>query len=152
MQRKPNEKSCGAVVFRQSRGIRRYLLIRSAVSGAWGFPKGHMEAGESEADTAVREIREEVGLTVGFVPDFRASITYPLPSGAMKEAVYFLAEAFPGEVCPQSAEVQSAIWLPAAQVLELLAFENLRSVFNAALSFLRLEDAESRRIETALAN
>ncbi|MBQ2154409.1 MAG: NUDIX domain-containing protein [Oscillospiraceae bacterium] len=141
MNRTSDEKSCGAVIFRQTRGVRRFLLIQSAYSGAWGFPKGHMEAGESEGDTAVREIREEVGLTVGFLPDFRVSISYPLPTGAMKEVVYFLAEAADAEAHLQRAEVRSAVWLPAEQVLELLSFDNLRAVFRAALLYLRADGA-----------
>ena len=131
MNRTSDEKSCGAVIFRQTRGVRRFLLIQSAYSGAWGFPKGHMEAGESEGDTAVRD----------FLPDFRVSISYPLPTGAMKEVVYFLAEAADAEAHLQRAEVRSAVWLPAEQVLELLSFDNLRTVFRAALLYLRADGA-----------
>ena len=49
------EKSCGAVVIRTGGEGRRYLLTRSK-KGVWGFPKGHMEAGETEHETALREI------------------------------------------------------------------------------------------------
>ena len=142
MNRIPYEKSCGAVIFRQSRGVRRFLLIRSAVNGAWGFPKGHMEGRETETETAIREIREEVGLSVVLLPDFRAAISYSLPSGSQKEVVYFLAEAVAPEVRLQQTKVSSAVWLPAEQVPELLSFENLRTVFRAAVRFLRLGDSE----------
>ena len=42
-----HEKSCGAVVFTRSRGDLRYVLIQQK-KGLWGFPKGHVEAGETE--------------------------------------------------------------------------------------------------------
>ena len=61
------EKSCGAVIWRSLGGKREYLIIlnkKSPASGHWGFPKGHIEADESEADTARREILEEVGLKI----------------------------------------------------------------------------------------
>ena len=57
------EKSCGAVVFRKYHGNIELLLIKHVVGGHWSFPKGHVEAGESERQTALREVREETGLT-----------------------------------------------------------------------------------------
>lgn len=54
-------KSCGFVVYTDVFGERRYLVIES-VNGDVGFPKGHAEAGESELETAIRELREEVGI------------------------------------------------------------------------------------------
>ena len=56
------EKSCGAVVFTREGGEVRYVIIQS-LEGYYGFPKGHMEGSETEQETALREIREEVGLT-----------------------------------------------------------------------------------------
>ena len=54
-------KSCGFVVYTDVLGERRYLVIES-VNGDVGFPKGHVEAGESELETAIRELSEEVGI------------------------------------------------------------------------------------------
>ena len=55
------EKSCGALVVRQEeQGNRMYILmIRHRPGGYRSFPKGHVEAGETERQTAVREVREE---------------------------------------------------------------------------------------------
>ena len=56
------EFSAGAVIFREEKGRILFLLIYSARNRVWGFPKGHVEAGESEKDAAKREIKEETGL------------------------------------------------------------------------------------------
>ena len=64
------EKSCGAVVFTRVDGDIKYVIIQS-LAGYYGFPKGHMEAGESEKQTALREVYEETGLTVHILDDFR---------------------------------------------------------------------------------
>ena len=62
------EKSCGAVVCCQKDNDIKYLLVCEH-GGYWVFPKGHMEAGESEHETAMREVKEETGLDVTFVDD-----------------------------------------------------------------------------------
>ena len=67
------EKSCGALVVRQEeQGNRMYILmIRHRPGGYRSFPKGHVEAGETERQTAVREVREETAAEIKIIPDFR---------------------------------------------------------------------------------
>ena len=57
------EKSCGVLVLRQQEDELYVVLLRHRFGGHWSFPKGHVEAGESERQTALREVREETGLT-----------------------------------------------------------------------------------------
>ena len=56
-----DETSAGGVVFRVEEGRPLYLLIRDSYQN-WGFPKGHLEAGERPEDAALREVSEETGL------------------------------------------------------------------------------------------
>ena len=53
------ERSCGAVVYRMINDEVRYLLIKNRRSTHWGFPKGHIEKGETHEQTAMREVLEE---------------------------------------------------------------------------------------------
>ena len=62
------EKSCGAVIYTESRG-RRIYLIELMQKGHCSICKGHVEEDESEHQTAEREIFEETGLSVKFVAD-----------------------------------------------------------------------------------
>jgi bis(5'-nucleosidyl)-tetraphosphatase len=66
------EKSAGAVVFYRDAQV-EYLLLRA---NHWEFPKGLVDANESEQDTAVREVREETGLEIKLLPNFRETIQY----------------------------------------------------------------------------
>ena len=58
------EKSCGAIVYRRYHGNIQILLIKHINSGHWSFPKGHVEFGETEPETAIREIMEETNIDV----------------------------------------------------------------------------------------
>ena len=57
-------KSCGFIAYKQIEGRNYYLIIKS-LNGDVGFPKGHMEIGESELETAIRELKEETGIDTG---------------------------------------------------------------------------------------
>ena len=85
------EKSCGAVVFTREGDVIKYVLVQQK-EGFYGFPKGHMERGETEYMTAVREVYEETAVQIRIDIDFRETVRYhPLP-GISKEVVYFLTE------------------------------------------------------------
>lgn len=53
-------KKCGIIV--SDSHLRQVLLVKGKKSQKWGFPKGHMEEGESEEETALRELSEETGI------------------------------------------------------------------------------------------
>lgn len=88
-----HEKSCGAIVYRKFHGNTEILLIKHINSGHWSFPKGHVEAGETEVQTAHREILEETSIDVIIDPTFRETVTYSPKKDTIKVVVYFLAES-----------------------------------------------------------
>ena len=130
-------KSCGFVVYRQVDGQNHYLVIKSK-NGDVGFPKGHMECGESEIDTAIRELKEETGVCVDVVAGFRRQIEYPLKNepNAIKQAVYFLGEYSHGNVVCQETEVEEAGFMPIGKALDLLTFEETKAILKDAERFV----------------
>ncbi len=131
------EYSCGAVVFTRQGGGIRYVVIRS-LEGACGFPKGHMEPGETETQTALREIREEVGLDVRLVPGFRRVTEYPLRKkpGVMKRVTYFLAEYENQPIRPQPEELADAALMDYEEAMKSFRFEANKVVLQEARAFL----------------
>lgn len=131
------EKSCGAVVFTRVNGEIRYVLAQN-LEGYYGFPKGHMEAGETETETSLREIREEVGLRPRLIEGFRAETEHPLPKkpGVMKQIVYFLAEYEDQEIIFQKEELLSAPLVSYEQAMELFVFDNNRRILTEAHAYL----------------
>lgn len=125
------EKSAGAIVFLASEPV-EFLLLRSK---HWGFPKGLIEAKESEQEGAVREVHEETGLTVALVSDFRESVDYfyRRQDGTLvkKQVVYFLGKA-KTRAFKISWEHQEAQWVTLEQAMEILEYENARALLQKA--------------------
>ncbi len=134
------EKSCGAVVFTRTPDGLKYVIIRS-LSGFYGLPKGHVEAGESEEQTALREVREETGLAVRLLPGFRETDEYPLPGGggATKEIVYFLGEYEAQTIRPLASELQDASLMSFDEAMSRLRFAGVRRVLTSANARLSKE-------------
>ena len=104
------EKSCGAVVFRKD-DCWNILLIRHVKGRHVSFPKGHVEPGESEEQTAVREVREETGVQVRVCPGYREVTTYSPAKGVTKDVVFFVAQITGGTLCAQPEEVRTVCLL-----------------------------------------
>ena len=131
------EHSCGAVIFTREGGEIRYVIIES-IEGIFGFPKGHMEDGETERETALREIREEVGLSPRLIDGFEAVERYPLPrkKDTMKQVTFFLAEYENQEIRFQKEELRGARLMPYEEALQVFQFENTRDVLKKAHAWL----------------
>lgn len=143
------EKSCGALVFRrnESDSEQMYILmIRHKQGGHRSFPKGHMERGETEYMTAVREVYEETGVQIRIDRGFRETVHYsPLP-GVSKEVVYFLTETKHKEIRAREGEIAQVEWVPVEQAEDSLTHENDKMVFRAAMKrMLGASDAAKSR-------
>jgi 8-oxo-dGTP pyrophosphatase MutT (NUDIX family) len=129
------EKSCGAVVYRRDAGRVLFLLIRHRKGGFWSFPKGHVEEGEDEEATALREVREETGLAVTLLPGFRERITYPPKPGVSKDVLFFLAENGGGAAIANK-EVSGFAWLTYEAARSCLTYKDSKKVLEKAHAFL----------------
>ena len=129
------EKSCGAVVWYNRDGVRLYL-IEEMRGGHFAMPKGHVEAGETEAQTAGREILEETGLRVVLDTGFRASNSYSPYPGCRKEVVYFTARADSVETTVQAEELRSIAWLSYEEAMRQLSYDNDREILRQADAWL----------------
>ena len=112
------EKSCGAIVFYLEGDKEQILLIKHANSGHWSFPKGHVEAGETELETAVREIKEETGVDAIVDTRFRQVVTYSPKKDVIKDVVYFFATTKDYETNNQEEEVSACRWVDIDKALE----------------------------------
>jgi len=129
------EKSAGAVVFYRGAQI-EYLLLHSSY---WGFPKGHIESGESERAAATREVREETGLRIALLDGFRQVDEYSFErrgESAQKQSIYFLGRTS-SHAARISWEHDDLAWLTFDDALARLEYEGGKEILRKADEFLK---------------
>ena len=134
------EVSAGGVVYRvECDGAGRarpvFLLIRDSYRN-WGFPKGHLEAGEGPCEAALREVAEETGLcglslvgaieTIDWYFRFRGRLVH-------KVCHFFLMRTDAAATCPQRDEgITACRWAPFEEAVALVSYANARAVLERA--------------------
>lgn len=132
-----HEKSCGAIVYRKFHGNTEILLIKHINSGHWSFPKGHVEPGETETETAQREIKEETSIDVIIDPTFRETVSYSPKKDTIKVVVYFLAKAKNVDFIPQEDEIAEIRWVDIAYAANILSYENDKTIVSKARNAIK---------------
>lgn len=140
-----DERCCGAAIFARRDG-RTLWLTETTHKGHTALCKGHMEPGEDERQTARREIREETGLDVTFVGDFRAISRYSAFADRVKTVVFFLARTESTDAVPQPEEIRQVHFLPFDQALDSLTYADDRRVLTAARDCLAAMEAGGAEI------
>lgn len=130
------ESSCGAVVFRREGEQKKFLLIRNKRSAHWGFPKGHIEPGESNEQTAIREVLEETGINIHILPGFKKSSEYTIQGRIEKSVSIFLAQTDDVEYTIQVEEIEECGWFSFAEAMKTLNYDNDKRILEQAGQYL----------------
>ena len=133
-----HERSVGAIVFRKEKEP-IYLLLHYEAKH-WDFPKGNVEAGETDVETVKREIKEETGIKdIEIVRDFKEKIHYyyKLKKELIsKDVVFYLAKTKTAQI-KLSFEHIGSKWLPYKKAIEQLTFKNAKEILKQANKFLK---------------
>jgi 8-oxo-dGTP pyrophosphatase MutT (NUDIX family) len=139
--RKVEETSAGGLVVDRS-GTRPRAAIIGRVDRRgrllWSLPKGHLEAGETTEDAAVREVEEETGIR-GRVVAPLGTIDYWFVAENRrihKTVHHYLLEAAGGELSDRDVEVDEVAWVPLDELRERLAYAGERRLADTAADLL----------------
>ena len=132
------EVASGAVVYRVMADQPEYLLLKSATSDFWGFPKGHVEGTETLVATAEREIREETKLTVTIDEQYHDELNYDMANGHHKTVHLFVSQV-PAtvDIDKQDEEIASFGWFKTTEAVTRLTYDNLKSALERADRYIR---------------
>ena len=147
------ETSAGGLVISGLGGPKEFL--RAALIGRtdrrgrllWSLPKGHIEDGESAEETAMREVREETGIS-GSVLASLGSIEYWFVTEGRrihKTVHHYLMRALGGELSDSDIEVTEVAWVPLSELDSKLAYADERKLAELAGQLIdRMDSSESQ--------
>jgi len=131
------EVSAGIILFNENEG-RKFLLLNYP-SGHWDFVKGKMEDGEDTKTTALRETREETGITdINFCDGYEEEIEYYFHiegEDIHKKVIFFLGSTKTTDV-KLSHEHINFIWLDFEHALKKITYENAKNLLKKSRDFL----------------
>lgn len=127
------EKSCGCIIIKN----KKVLLVYEKNRNFWGFPKGHMEEGENEIQTALREVKEEVGLEVEIDEEKRYTLNYIIRDEIDKTTVLYIATPKSEEIIMQESEIENTKWCDFDEALNTLTFENWKEMFKKVIEDIK---------------
>lgn len=127
--KEPKIISSGVILFYRNKTENpEVLLIKNKKSGLWGFPKGHVENKETLIETAIREVKEEIGLEINHLeekPCFKSK--YIDDNNNNKRVFYFLKKI--NKIVPQlNTEIEDYMWVNLEKAYEILVFPELKKI------------------------
>lgn len=130
------EKSCGAIIYKYQEN-KLYFLIVKHNRGHYSFPKGHIEKGETEEETAIREVKEETNVDIKIINGFREKITYSPKENTIKDVIFFLAKPLTLNIKPQEEEINQIAWYDENDVFNIITYEEDKNILKNALNFIK---------------
>ena len=132
------EKSAGIVLFRNISNKYEFLLLNYP-QGHWDFIKGKVEQNETLHETAIRETKEETGISnIKFIDGFEESVEYDFRfknEDIHKKVIFFLAKTSEKKIS-LSHEHNDYLWLGYNDALKKTTFKNAKNVLSKANEFL----------------
>jgi len=134
--------SAGGVAFREGGGKRQIVLIKTAAEGRWQLPKGIIDPGETPEIAALREVREEAGITCEILEKIDV-IEYWFvdrygeePFRTHKYVHFFLMKYLSGDIADHDDEVFESRWVEPVEAVKMLSFETEKALVARAAASL----------------
>ncbi len=128
------EKSCGTICFDGDK-----VLMVKHNAGHCAFPKGHVEEGETEFETAIRETKEETGIDVEIISDKRFVNTYSPKEDVIKDVIFFIAKPLNIDLTRQESEIADLRWIDIDKASEYITFDDDRKLYLEVLDIYKNE-------------
>lgn len=133
------EKCCGGIIIKEKKVL--VVWQSNEINEICCFPKGHMEQGETEIETAEREIMEETGIRAELDESKRVELFYHIePDNIDKTVVLFVGKPIGGaETTPQEGEINEAKWVIMEEVENVLVRDAWKNAWREARKMIKEE-------------
>ncbi|KAF7398441.1 hypothetical protein HZH66_006338 [Vespula vulgaris] len=134
------KRACGFIIFRQIQDAIEYLLMQASYGEHhWSPPKGHVDDGETDFETALRETEEEAGFVkndLKIFQDAKVELKYNV-NGTPKTVIYWLAELInPNQSIRMSSEHQAYKWLGYQEACNLAKYADMQNALTQVNEYI----------------
>ena len=137
------EKSCGIIPIQKNNDELFVVLVKQN-NGVIGFPKGHVESGETEEETAFRECLEETNLKANIIDGFREKTSYYIPEyDVYKTVIFFIGMIDSSYIKKQESEISDIKLVSIKEAYKLISFKETSVLLEKAEEFLKRKDLNS---------
>ena len=130
-----HEYCAGAILFTVINEEIKYILVEES-DGHIGFPKGHLEPGETDEICALREIWEETGICATLLNEFRELVEYPKAKDVMKHVTFFVGTYTDQTPKHKEDEVNGLHILPYKEAFDCLTYQNSKEWLRKANQYI----------------
>ena len=134
-----HEVSAGGVVYRKFEGKLQVLVCKHSGYHKWVLPKGRVEDGEALKQTAMREVKEEVGVSATIVGKIEPAESYVYTFNGeqiAKDVQYFLMAYESGDEQQHDFEMEDVRWVSLTEAIALMGYDGAKSVLEKAATLL----------------
>lgn len=130
-------RSAGTMVYRVRNNKKEFLIVQGRRGKVWEFPKGNIEKGESPKDAAIRETREEAGLSVKILEGFKHDIHYNPANHIKKTVTFYIATTKNTRVKILRKEIRAYAWMSYNKARRKITFDNAKKALDHAVQHLK---------------
>ncbi|MGC8776777.1 MAG: uracil-DNA glycosylase family protein [Candidatus Micrarchaeia archaeon] len=135
--------SAGAIIYKKENGRIKFLFLISH-KNELDIPKGHFENNETAMETAKREIKEETGLDVEFLPYFKYVNRYFFSEGkerVLKRVATFISKVSENATIKISSEHKGYVWLGYEKAMERMKYKDMKQLLTIAYDYIKRYEA-----------
>lgn len=121
-------RCCGAIIIKDGK-----VLLVHQNNDVWGFPKGHMEEGETEVETAIREVKEETNLDIELDENKKYELSYTTDCGKYKTVVLFIAKPISNDIVKQDNEIEEVRYVDFNEAFNIINYDNLKDMWKKVI-------------------
>jgi len=141
--------AAGIICWRENKGALEVLLVHRPKYSDWTFPKGKQDPGEYLPETAVREMREETGISLKLGRPI-AQVSYSVENNEEKTVFYWSSKArekaWKKKKFRANDEISEISWEKADEAMSKLTYQHDKDLLSDVVKLYKAKELETRAL------